>query len=260
MPCESCKKTIELDDSFGMAHFFLGATYTEQGRYREALGELETAVRLSGRNPDILAALGYLHGVSGDRERARSVLNELTEVAATRYVSPAKIAQVHVGVGEHMEALDLLEKAYVEADSRSGLARRPSGVRWHSRREAILNALDANRSRSLEWFVMKVVLTALILLAQPMVAVAQQPATQIVGSVVDPAGSPLEGVVVSVIGEVDIRTAVTDRNGRFRFDEISPSSYKMSAKEERGRASVCRICSMVCGDSISRSSARGNWM
>jgi len=107
-------KTIELDEGFGMAHFFLGATYTEQARYPEAFGELEAAIRLSGRSPEILAALGYLHGVSGDIERAQGVLNELRQVADTRYVTPAKIAQVHVGLGERAEALGKLEEAHTE--------------------------------------------------------------------------------------------------------------------------------------------------
>jgi serine/threonine-protein kinase len=107
-------KTIELEESFGLARFFLGATCTELSRYAEALAELEAAIRLSGRSPEILAALGYLHGVSGDLERARSVLDELRQVADTRYVSPAKIAQVHVGVGEHVEALARLEEAHAE--------------------------------------------------------------------------------------------------------------------------------------------------
>jgi serine/threonine-protein kinase len=107
-------RTIGLDDGFGMAHFFLGATYTELGRFPEALDELETAIRLSGRSPEILAALGYFHGVSGNVEGARTVLGELKQVADTRYVSPVKVAQVHVGIGEHREALARLEDAHTE--------------------------------------------------------------------------------------------------------------------------------------------------
>jgi hypothetical protein len=42
------------------------------------------------------------------------VLNELKQVAGTRYVSPAKIAQVQVGLGEHAEALASLEEAHAE--------------------------------------------------------------------------------------------------------------------------------------------------
>ena len=97
-----------------MARFFLGATYTELSRYPEALGELEAAVRYSRRSPDILAALGYLHGVSGDTDSARRVLDELKRLAGERYVSPAKLAQVHVGLGERAEALDRLEEAHAE--------------------------------------------------------------------------------------------------------------------------------------------------
>jgi serine/threonine-protein kinase len=105
-------KTIELDEGFGMARVFLGATYTELSRYREALGELEAAVRLSGRSPEIQAALGYLHGVSGNIDGARSVLAELKQLAYERYLSPALLAQVHAGLGERAEALDRLEEAH----------------------------------------------------------------------------------------------------------------------------------------------------
>ncbi len=59
-------RAVELDESFGMARFFLGATYTELSKYAEALRELKAAIRCSGRSPEVLAALGYLHGVSGD--------------------------------------------------------------------------------------------------------------------------------------------------------------------------------------------------
>jgi serine/threonine-protein kinase len=107
-------KTVDLDESFGMARFFLGATYTEQSRYPEALRELEAAGRLSGRSPEILAALGYLHGVSGNTIDARSILEELKQLAAARYVSPARLAQVHVGLGEREAALDRLEEAHAE--------------------------------------------------------------------------------------------------------------------------------------------------
>jgi tetratricopeptide (TPR) repeat protein len=107
-------KTINLDHGFGMAHFFLGATYTEQCRYEEALQELETAIRFSGRNPELLAALGYLHGVAGRIDSARAVLNKLTELANRRYVSPSRLAQVHVGLGARTEALDQLQAAYAQ--------------------------------------------------------------------------------------------------------------------------------------------------
>jgi serine/threonine-protein kinase len=107
-------KTIELDGSFGMARYFLAATYAELSRYPDAFAELEAAIRLCGRSPEMLAALGYLHGVSGDVNGARGILQELRQLADVRYVSPARIAQVHVGLGERVEALDRLEEAHAE--------------------------------------------------------------------------------------------------------------------------------------------------
>ena len=104
--------TIWLDEGFGMAHFFLGKTYTELRRFPQALEALDNATRVSGRNPEILAALGYLHGVAGNIEGARNTLEELRQIAGSRYVSPVKIAQVHVGLGEHDDALTHLEEAY----------------------------------------------------------------------------------------------------------------------------------------------------
>jgi len=69
-------------------------------------------VRLSGPSPEIQAALGYLHGVSGNRDGARRVLDELKRLGDQRYVSPARVAQVHAGLGERAEALERLEEAY----------------------------------------------------------------------------------------------------------------------------------------------------
>ena len=107
-------KTVELDERFGIAHLFLGAAYTEQSRYVDAHSALEAAIRLSGPTPEILAAVGYLHGRCGDAAAARVVLDNLRRIARDRYVSPARLAQVHLGLDEHDEALDLLERALAE--------------------------------------------------------------------------------------------------------------------------------------------------
>jgi len=108
------QRVLELDDAFGLAHLFLGATYTEQGRYPEALAEIELARRLSGNGAEVLAALGYLHGRSGRTDAARRALDELWRLARERYVSPARLAQVHVSLGESSEALAQLERAQAE--------------------------------------------------------------------------------------------------------------------------------------------------
>jgi serine/threonine-protein kinase len=106
--------TIELENRFGMAHLFLGATYTEQRKYVAAREQLEVALTMSGQSPEILAASGYLSGLSGETERARAILADLRRLAQRRYVSPARLAQVHIGLDERAEALACLERAKAE--------------------------------------------------------------------------------------------------------------------------------------------------
>lgn len=142
-------RTIQLDDQFGMAHAFLGVTYIEQGRYYEAHAEIEAALRLCGRTPEILASLGYLLGRSGDLAGARRVLDELRQLSSKRYVSAGRLAQVHVGLGERAEALDRLEEAAAErASDLAWLAVRPvfAGLRGEPRFEALLKQMRLTAS------------------------------------------------------------------------------------------------------------------
>ena len=85
-------------------------------------------------------------------------------------------------------------------------------------------------------------LAALLLaLLQAVSAVAQPAPAQISGSVVDPLGSPLEGIVVSLSGEGETRTVVTDVNGGFRFDGLPPGNYLVRVNHEPYRESEERI-------------------
>jgi hypothetical protein len=97
----------------------------------------------------MLAALGYLHGVSGNVIGARGILEELRRLADVRYVSPARIAQVHAGIGERAEALDRLEEAHAErAADLAWLNVRPvfATLRDEPRFTALLNAMRLSPS------------------------------------------------------------------------------------------------------------------
>jgi eukaryotic-like serine/threonine-protein kinase len=133
-------KTIDLDPGFGMAHLFLGATYTEQAKYVEALEELRVARSLVGRSPEVFSALAYLHGLSGNLKDARDARDELMGLARERYVSPVRIAQAHVGLGEHDKALDRLEEAYSE---------RAADLAWLNVRPAFVSLRAAPRFAAL---------------------------------------------------------------------------------------------------------------
>ena len=142
-------KTIELDASFGIARFFLGETYTALSRFDEALRELEAAIRLSGPSPEILAAVGYARGVSGDTGGALKALEKLRRLSQQGYVSPCLLAEVHVGLGEKDEALDRLEEAFQErAADLAWLRVRPVFASLHSepRFVALINEMGFGRA------------------------------------------------------------------------------------------------------------------
>ena len=69
-----------------------------------------------GRRPYVLSLLGALYGQWGRPAEARRILEELDAFATQHYVRPTYPARIHVTLGEHDEALTLLETAYAERD------------------------------------------------------------------------------------------------------------------------------------------------
>jgi hypothetical protein len=60
--------------------------------------------------------LGYTYGVSGKREDAQRILDQLMEMSKRFYVPRTFIAAVYVGLGDKDQAFQWLEKAYSERD------------------------------------------------------------------------------------------------------------------------------------------------
>jgi len=76
--------------------------------------ELGRALELLGGNVLVQADLGHLFAISGKRDRAREVIENLRNLSERRYVPAFHIALVLVGLGETDQALEWLEKAYQE--------------------------------------------------------------------------------------------------------------------------------------------------
>jgi tetratricopeptide (TPR) repeat protein len=79
------------------------------GDLDRALAELEQALPDAGA--EALGDLGRLSALAGREAAARRYLRDLEEMALLRHVSPFNPAVVHLGLGEHETALDLLEAA-----------------------------------------------------------------------------------------------------------------------------------------------------
>jgi serine/threonine-protein kinase len=110
------ERTFELNPNFWVAHINLAYVFIRKKMYGQALTELAKAREQSGGNTTAISLTGYVLALSGERGRARGVLEELRRLSGQRYVPPYNLAVVHHGLGEREEALALLEKAFEERD------------------------------------------------------------------------------------------------------------------------------------------------
>jgi TolB-like protein/Flp pilus assembly protein TadD len=110
---ERYQEVIDMDHSYSMAHFRLGLTYAQIGKYSDALAELQRSVELSG-DRDVVAALSYVYGRSGNSAAACDALSELDQHEKNWFVSAYDRTLVYIGLGDLATALDWLEKAFVE--------------------------------------------------------------------------------------------------------------------------------------------------
>ncbi|MEJ2007848.1 MAG: winged helix-turn-helix domain-containing protein [Acidobacteriota bacterium] len=111
---EQCRKGLELDSNFGLAHRWLGMAYMEKGMYREAMAELEEADRLIGR--DNALGLARVYAMAGRRGEAVKMLDRFDGQYKQGEVSPVGLAAAYAALGEKQRALDWLQKAHAQRD------------------------------------------------------------------------------------------------------------------------------------------------
>lgn len=111
---EQLLRTVELDPNYPVTYWILGLLYRITGRYESAVTAGEKGVSLSGGSPLMRAALAHSYGKSGRAKDARQVLDDLTELAKRKYVSPHFFAGIHIGLGENGRAMEYLEKSWEE--------------------------------------------------------------------------------------------------------------------------------------------------
>jgi serine/threonine-protein kinase len=96
-----------------------------------------------------VAGLGWARAVAGQRDAALASLEELTRAGDERYVSPLRIAQVHLGLGDRARALDGLERALdARATDLAWLGVHPmfDPLRDEPRFQAVLQRIDLTAS------------------------------------------------------------------------------------------------------------------
>jgi superkiller protein 3 len=72
-------KLIELDPNFGFAYDNLAMAYVKTGRGAEAVATFEKAAELTNRYSLVLGHLGYGFAVTGKRDQALAIIQEIEE-------------------------------------------------------------------------------------------------------------------------------------------------------------------------------------
>jgi TolB-like protein/DNA-binding winged helix-turn-helix (wHTH) protein/Tfp pilus assembly protein PilF len=111
---EQLRSVIAMDANHYQAHWFLGHTYAANKQFEQAVAASQKAVDLSERAPGALGMLGLAYGLAGEKDEANKILNELLELNKHRYVTPAALVNVYIGLGEKDQAFNWLEKAFQE--------------------------------------------------------------------------------------------------------------------------------------------------
>jgi tetratricopeptide (TPR) repeat protein len=111
---EQYRKALDLDPNFTAAHANLGMAYLAKSKYKEGIEEIEKGLTISPGNAVSLSVLGYAYAVAGRRAEALKVLDQLSELSKQKYVRPAFMARIYVGLGDKDKAFEWLEKDYAE--------------------------------------------------------------------------------------------------------------------------------------------------
>jgi len=106
------EKTINLDLGFIQTYLYLGQAYEQKRMYQRAIETLQKGMSQTERHPQLLASLGHAYALSGERDKAIKVLDELREISKQRYVSPYLFAVVYVGLGDKEQTFAWLDKAF----------------------------------------------------------------------------------------------------------------------------------------------------
>jgi TolB-like protein/Flp pilus assembly protein TadD/tRNA A-37 threonylcarbamoyl transferase component Bud32 len=110
------RRALEIDSTFSRAHYWVGMSFAQMGRPREAIREFDETLRQAGPTPVYLAASAYAYALAGDRSRAESILRELVSEARSKPVSPVEIAAIYAGLGQDEQCFEWLAKGFERRD------------------------------------------------------------------------------------------------------------------------------------------------
>jgi len=122
---EQSEKTLKMDSNFAIGHYELGQALTQKHMYDQAIAEFQKAIELSGHSGAFDSYLGYAYAISGRKEEALKIVDDLESRHAENHSVDADIALIYVGLDDRDEAISRLNKAF-DARFKASILRRPA--------------------------------------------------------------------------------------------------------------------------------------
>lgn len=132
----SLQHVSEIAPDYWLSFYIHGGLMLDQGDAQSAVADLEHAAEHSNDNTQVLGLLVMAYVAAGNQEAAHSVLRRLESDLSHGHVSAAALAAAYLGVGDVDRALDFIERADQERDSRIsflGIDARWKSLRNHPR-------------------------------------------------------------------------------------------------------------------------------
>jgi len=127
------KRALEMDPSFARSRLLLSQTYAFQGKYEEALAELDSVRQWPVA--DLEANRAYVLARAGRTEDARRVLRQIEIRPLSESMESRTVARVYLALGNPDLAFSLLEQSCSAPNTR---------LSWTVRMEPLLDPLRAN--------------------------------------------------------------------------------------------------------------------
>ncbi len=108
---EHYKSALELNPQFIWAHTYLAQSLEQQGDFKGALGEFETAIRLTGGNRCLQAMKAHTLAMAGDDAAALRLLNEISNQPGQEWVPSYDMAAAYTALGDIDNGVKWLNRA-----------------------------------------------------------------------------------------------------------------------------------------------------
>ncbi len=114
---QQLQKAIDLDPNFYFTWTTLALIHCYEGRFTEAIAEVQEGVRVSSGLPLARGNAAYALAMGGRPAEALAILDQLEELSHERYVPAAARVWCYLGLGDLDRTIEWLEIGYQQRDS-----------------------------------------------------------------------------------------------------------------------------------------------